>query len=172
MTDFNLIYDFVLDPNSFSLADKMLIPMGGLLLLFYIYKKGIKKYKIVTVVATMLSILVASAAGTIQYLEYNEIINNIEAGKTKQVEGLVENYKPIDTENHGSTESFTIKGVEFFYSDYHRIPGYHHACANGGVICGNGQTLKLDYFEKDGINFIVKMYVPKGWMPKKKEVKE
>ncbi len=172
MTDFFLIYNFVVDPNSFSLADKMLIPLGGGLLLFYIYKKGIKKYKKVTIIASVLAIIVALSAAVIEYLEFQEIIGEIESGKTQQLVGKVENYKSIDINDHMSTESFSINGVKFFYSDYHKITGYHHACANGGVICENGQLLKLDYFEKDNINLIVKIYVPKGWKSKQLENNE
>ena len=36
MEKYILIYDYITDPNSFSLAEKMIIPMGGTLLLFYI----------------------------------------------------------------------------------------------------------------------------------------
>ncbi|MBI35650.1 MAG: hypothetical protein CMP67_09860 [Flavobacteriales bacterium] len=159
MNKYRLIYDYILDPNSFSLANSMLIPMAGGLLLTYIYYKGLKKYKVATVVTTILAICLSLLVSVSQYVGYKKIVSKIEEGKVKVVEGEISNYKPIDLTNHGSFESFTINEAKFAYSDYHRISGYHHACANGGVICNNGQEVKLTYYKEDNLNFIVRIEI-------------
>ena len=157
MNNYKVIYDYTLDPNSFSLADNMLIPMGGALLLIYIYYKGLKKYKIATIIITSSAILLSLLVSISQYMGYKEIVAKIENGNVHIEEGEISNYKPIDTSNHGSFESFLLNGVKFAYSDYHRISGYHHACANGGVICAEGQAIRISYYTKEGLNYIVKI---------------
>lgn len=168
MEKYILIYDYITDPNSFSLAEKMIIPMGGILLLFYIYKKGIKKYKLFTIITACLAILLASISGFIQYLEYNHIVKTIEDGATQTIQGKVDDFNPLNMADHSSYESFSLAGKTFFFSDYHRIAGYHHACVNGGVICNEGQDIQLEYYEQGNRNFIVKIYVTKDWKPQNK----
>jgi hypothetical protein len=166
MNKYAIIYDYITDPNSFSLSEKLLIPMGGGLLLFYIYKKGIRKYKKFTIVTACIAIVIASIAGIFQYKTYTSIVEKIEKGETKTVTGKVNRFKPLDMSNHGSYESFEVDGEKFFFSDYHRVDGYHHACINGGVICDEGQEIKLEYYIQENRNFIVKIYVTKDWKPK------
>ncbi len=131
--------------------------MGGALLLIYIYYKGLKKYKTATIIITSSAMLLSLLVSISQYMEYKEIVNQIENGKVYTEEGEISNYKPIDTSNHGSFESFLLNGVKFAYSDYHRISGYHHACANGGLICEEGQAIKVSYYTKKELNYIVKI---------------
>lgn len=168
MNTYAPIYDYITDPNSFSLSEKMLIPMGGGLLLFYIYKKGISKYKKFTIGTALIAIIIASIAGVIQYRAFTSVVEKIEKGETKTVTGLVSDLTPLDMSNHSSYESFKVGGETFFFSDYHRIEGYHHACTNGGVICDEGQDIKLEYYVQENRNFIVKIYVPEDWQPKLK----
>lgn len=165
MNDLKLIYDYSLDPNSFSLADKMIIPLAGGLLLFYILKKGIKKHRVITIIAACTAILIGVTTGSIQYLEFKEISKQMQSGDTKKVQGKITNYTPIDTDDHNSFESYEVNGVKFFYSDYHRQIGYHHACANGGVICGNDQEVAFEYLELGKRNLILKIELPKDWKP-------
>ncbi len=157
MNKYKVLYDYILDPNSFSLAENMLIPMGGALLLIYIYYKDLKKYKIATIIITSIAIILSLLVGISQYIGYKEIVGQIEKGDIHIEEGVISNYKPIDTSNHGSFESFVLNGIKFTYSDYHRIAGYHHACENGGVICTEGQEIRLSYYTKKGLNYIVKI---------------
>ena len=166
MNKYRLIYDYISDPNSFSLSEKMLIPLGGGLLLFYIYKKGIKKYKKFTIGASFLAIIIASISGLVQYNEFKSIVEKIEKGETKTIIGKVNSFTPLDMTNHSSYESFVVSGEKFFFSDYHRVNGYHHACINGGVICDEGQNIKLEYYTQGNRNFIVKIYVTEDWKPK------
>ena len=160
LNNYKVVYDYILDPNSFSLADKMLIPMGGALLLVYIYYKGLKKYKIATIIITSAAILLSALVGISQYMGYKEIIAQIENGDVHIAEGKISNYKPIDPSKHESLESFLLNGIQFAYSDYHRISGYHHACANGGIICVENQEVRLSYYTREGLNYIIKIELP------------
>ena len=154
MNKYNTVYDYIADPNSFSLAEKMLIPMGGALLLAYIYHKGLKKYKVATITITSLAMLISGLVAISQYIEYKQIVEQIKKGDVEIQQGKISEYKPIDLSNHGSLESFSINGVKFAYSDYHRISGYHHACVNGGLICEEGQEIRISYYTKNNINYI------------------
>lgn len=61
------------------------------------------------------------------------------------VEGYVENCQwMIKGREH---ESFSINGIDFKYSDDDEIEGYHYTRVNDGVITGDGQYLKIWYYE-------------------------
>ncbi len=131
--------------------------MGGALLLAYIYHKGLKKYKVATITITSLAMLISGLVAISQYIEYKQIVEQIKKGDVEIQQGKISEYKPIDLSNHGSLESFSINGVKFAYSDYHRISGYHHACVNGGLICEEGQEIRISYYTKNNINYIIKL---------------
>ncbi len=131
--------------------------MGGALLLAYIYHKGLKKYKVATITITSLAMLISGLVAISQYIEYKQIVEQIKKGDVEIQQGKISEYKPIDLSNHGSLESFSINGVKFAYSDYHRISGYHHACVNGGLICEEGQEIRISYYTKNNINYIIKI---------------
>lgn len=133
--------------------------MGGALLLAYIYHKGLKKYKFATLIITSIAILLSIFVAISQYIEYKQIVEQIEKGDIQIEKGRISKYHPIDVSNHGSLESFVLNGIKFSYSDYHRIPGYHHACKNGGAICQEGQEIKLSYYSREGINYIIKLEI-------------
>ena len=159
MNKFYTVYDYITDPNSFSLADKMLIPLAGTLLFTYIYYKGLKKYKIATITLTSLAIFISVLVTISQFIEYKKIVTLIEKGNIKVEQGKISKYQPIDLSNHGSFETFFLNEVKFAYSDYHRISGYHHACVNGGLICEEGQEIRVSYYTKKEINYIIKLEV-------------
>lgn len=131
--------------------------MGGALLLAYIYHKGLKKYKIATIIITCSAILLSILVAISEYIGYKQIVDKIENGEIKIEEGNISEYQAIDKSNHGSFESFSLNGVKFYYSDYHRIKGYHHACANGGVICEEQQEIRIAYYSEKELNYIVKI---------------
>ncbi len=86
--------------------------------------------------------------------EFKEIINN----KTYlTVEGHVENFNPPDSISH--FESFSVKGVEFSYSDFLIINGFHRTSANGGPIKKDGQLVRIGYINSGGDNLIVKLEI-------------
>lgn len=105
----------------------------------------------------VLAIILSITTTYIQYSEYNKIVAMMEKGETQSLEGKIEQYKPIDIDNHASVESFYLNGVRFAYSDYHRIKGYHHACKLGGAICKDNQQVKIEYYTNDNLNYIVKI---------------
>ena len=78
-------------------------------------------------------------------------------GNYKVVEGYTENFKPRPPGGHAS-ESFTINGVGFEYSEGIIKPGYNRSFYNGGVIKGNKQHLRIgysnEYSEGNSIIFI------------------
>ncbi len=86
-----------------------------------------------------------------QWDMHDRVIGAYQRGEYQTVEGYVENFVheiPIQGER-GRDESFEINGVKFFYSTAAIQPGYHQAQANGGVITGNGQHLKIGYVYLD-----------------------
>ncbi len=85
---------------------------------------------------------------------YNQVIGAYKKGNYHTVEGIVENYEPMPYEGHAQ-ESFTINGVEFSYSDYTFMQGYHNAASHGGVITHNGQHLKLRYVTNESNENII-----------------
>lgn len=139
----------------------MLIPAAGCLLLGYIYFKGIRKYKKITITLGFAAIILSTVAASLEYMEYSDLVEKIETNQVETTEGKIENYKALDTTNHGAFESFTVNGIKFAYSDYHKVAGYHHACTYGGVICKNDQQVKLSYYEEAGLNYIVKIELEK-----------
>ncbi len=88
-----------------------------------------------------------------QWNMHDRVIGAYQRGEYQTVEGYVENFVheiPIQGE-HGRDESFEINGVKFFYSAAAIQPGYHQTRANGGVITGNGQHLKIGYVYLDEV---------------------
>ncbi len=134
-----------------------MIGLGGLLLLAYVYHKGVKKYKVATIVMGILAVVLSGATTYMQYSEFQDIVSMMEKGETKTIEGEIEDYKPMDLNDHSSVESFSLNGVKFGYSDYHKLNGYHHACELGGVICKNKQQAKIEYYTQSNLNYIVKI---------------
>ena len=76
-----------------------------------------------------------------------------------KVEGEVENFK-APKENH-HFESFSVKGIEFKYSDYVIINGFHKTSKNNGPIKRNGQRVKIGYTKIDNENVILKLEILK-----------
>ena len=131
--------------------------MAGILLISYLFKKKIKKFRVWVIILTIFSSGVSIFATTLEYTGYADTITAIKTGGTLVVEGGVTNFKHLDDDNHSSGESFKVNGVKFIYSDYHRIHGYHHTCSLGGVICKDGQVVRLSYIEDNLFNRIVKL---------------
>lgn len=93
---------------------------------------------------------------------YNEIVAAYENGDYSTVEGYVENYSPMysDMASEGpSVESFSINGIDFWYTDFEITQGYHNAAFRGGVITHNGQHLKLRYIATDSPNENIIVYI-------------
>lgn len=73
-----------------------------------------------------------------------KIVGAYNRGDYQIVEGYVENFHTVPFMGKGN-ESFDINGVPFFYSTGVIHPGYRKTKANGGVITGDGQHLRIGY---------------------------
>lgn len=72
------------------------------------------------------------------------------------IEGKVENYHPMPEGGHDS-ERFTIKGIEFKFSDYDESDyGYNNAASHGGAI-RSGLMVWIGYFNNGDKNVILKL---------------
>lgn len=75
----------------------------------------------------------------------------------KVAEGEIENFVPMAAGGHGS-ESFTVAGVKFEYSDFDSTYyGFNNTSSHGGPIKANGQQVRLAYITFDGRNIILKI---------------
>ncbi|MBR0153302.1 MAG: hypothetical protein IJM26_05910, partial [Lachnospiraceae bacterium] len=70
-------------------------------------------------------------------------------GYGEYVEGYVEDFSPGNVEEE-IAESFVIDGVYFDYYNMKTMFGYNKYASMGGVIKGNGQHLKIRYFDMEG----------------------
>ena len=89
--------------------------------------------------------------------ELQELVKN---ENYKIVEGLTKNFKSSE-EGAGHFESFSVKGIEFRYSDHINIQGFHKTAGNGGPINKNGLQVKIGYTKIDNKNVILKLEIAK-----------
>lgn len=166
MDNYTLVYDYFKTPNDFG-NEGFLIMLAGIIALIYIvtkYKdrKGRKPLIIFLSLYCIASLIWNITIQVVHYNSFNEIKEIYKAGDSKTVEGKVANYSPMDIEGHGSMESFSVNGVTFSYSDYFAIDGYNNSCVKGGVICENGQEVKIQYVSTvPYINAIIKIELKK-----------
>lgn len=85
---------------------------------------------------------------------YRSIVGAYERGDYQIAEGFVEDFHPMPEEGH-DTERFTLNGTAFEYSDYSVQFGYHTSWANGGVISGDGQHLRIGYVEDPRLGKVI-----------------
>ena len=71
------------------------------------------------------------------------LLSRYEQGKYDVVEGLVQNFEPMPYAGHKS-ESFTVKGVKFSYSNYSVTSGFNNATSHGGPI-SEGLQVRISY---------------------------
>lgn len=85
-------------------------------------------------------------------------------GHYVEIEGVIQDYHSNLGSTRGTIESFTLDGVKFECSDGN-IWGYAPNRKNGGVICGNGQHLRIRYIPKTSENTIVyiEQMMPEEW---------
>lgn len=75
------------------------------------------------------------------YLDYRNAVNALQDGQAKVVEGQVAHYWTVPFKS----ESFTVQGVTFQYSDYGRIAGFKNTASHGGPI-REGLPVKIWYW--------------------------
>ena len=90
----------------------------------------------------------------LEALQYRATVGAYRRGEYRTVEGWVEDFHPMPETGH-DTESFTLGGVKFAYSDYQSQFGYHNARSLGGVITGDGQHLKIGYTQVYGLGNVI-----------------
>jgi hypothetical protein len=69
-------------------------------------------------------------------------------GKASVVEGPVENFKAISKTEAGrwlNSDTFTVQGVTFDYSELSNTPGYHQVSARDGAINKDGIYVRIHY---------------------------
>lgn len=86
-------------------------------------------------------------------IQYDRVVIQYKKGNYIEIEGTVENFSGRPKSGH-KDETFILDGVEFSYSPS-ATWGYCQPRANGGVIAGNGQHLKLRYIPYIDANIIV-----------------
>ncbi len=78
------------------------------------------------------------------------------SGKADYLEGSVENFIPMPYQGHAS-ESFTVKGIPFRYSDYEITSGFNQTASHGGPI-REGMQVRIWHSG----NNILKLEIPKS----------
>ena len=81
------------------------------------------------------------------------------SGQAEYVEGVVQNFVPMPYQGH-ATESFTVKGIRFAYSDYIVTSGFNNTVSHGGPI-RQGLYVRIWYLSND----ILKLQIPKRESP-------
>ena len=107
---------------------------------------------IVAVVGLLAAVGTYNDQGTMQRIA----LNAVERKDASVIDGIVENFDSIpDSRVRG--EEFDISGVFFKYHPDETFEGYHKTIERGGVIKGNGDSLRITYYTKLNQNYIVKI---------------
>jgi len=86
---------------------------------------------------------------------HNYLINLASSNKCKVVEGYVEHFHPMPSSGHDS-ESFSVSGVPFRYSDFEITGAFNNAASHGGPI-KEGLKLRINYVTSNKQNLILKI---------------
>lgn len=149
MENYFLAYNYFETPNDFG-NEGIFIALAGIVALLYtiFLVKRKRTYGIIFLsIFCLFSISWNVIVHFDHYNSYNEIEEFYKEGKVKIIEGTVSNYSPMNFEGDDSSETFMIDSVSFLYSDYMPTDGYNNACVKGGVICKNGQVIKIEYIQ-------------------------
>ena len=131
-----------------GMAILLIVMVGFPLILISKWRELPVAVKIFFSIACAFLLLVCAAVIKFQFDMYSTVMDAYKTGQYQTVEGYVENFDPLESDERG-LESFEINGISFFYSDTNVITGYHNTQKNGGVIAGNGQYLKIGYIYYD-----------------------
>ena len=107
-----------------------------------------------------LSVLILWSLYIFPILQYQAIKENIKDGAILVVEGEVSDFSTPETSFGGHVmESFRIEDIVFSYSNSRNV-GYCRFRCEGGIIQGNGQKLKIEYYTDSltGENIICNIY--------------
>jgi len=150
MEKYFLVYNFFETPNDFGTKAMLIAFIGIAALLYAIFR--VQRQKKISIISLSIFCLFSISWNVIlqfgDYNSYNKIEEFYKQGKVKTVEGFVSDYSPMNIGDHDSNETFMVDSVAFSYSDYMPIDGYNNTCVKGGVICENGQVIKIEYIQK------------------------
>lgn len=76
------------------------------------------------------------------YLDARRVL---EKGTVSEVSGIVEDFDPMPYEGHKS-ESFSVKGIHFEYSDFEIGYGFNQSKSHGGPI-DEGKYVRIQYYK-------------------------
>lgn len=149
---------FAFDFGWLLLAAALAMFLIVLLVFIRLFRKsghiGRKTAAWIVAAAVAFELLLGGAFFWLGALEYRATVGAYRRGEYRTVEGYVEDFHPMPETGH-DTESFTLGGVEFAYSDYQSQFGYHNARSLGGVITGDGQHLKIGYTQVYGLGNVI-----------------
>lgn len=98
---------------------------------------------IVLVIMFGFSVLWTLTNVAFSYHEYQSLCRAMREGRVSVVEGPVENFVPMSNANK-ETESFTVRGVPFWYSPSWITPGFRKGSTHGGPIRA-GLLVRITY---------------------------
>ena len=79
----------------------------------------------------------------LMYKSYQTILTAYRSGNFEVVEGTTKDFHPKEAFG-GGYESFKVKDVPFFYSDYELSPGFNRTTRNGGPM-KDGLPVRITY---------------------------
>ena len=123
--------------------------------------ESIKSLRLFAKIASLcLSLLILWSLYIFPIVQYQTIKKDLEGGTLRVVAGEVSDFSTPESSFGGHVmESFRIENVVFSYSNSRNF-GYHQFRCEGGVIQGNGQKLRVEYYTDSltGENIICNIY--------------
>jgi hypothetical protein len=86
-----------------------------------------------------------SLSGVASYREYRTLLDAVENGTVKHVEGTVDDFVPMPANGHG-VEHFAVNGKRFEYSDNVLTFGFNRTSAKGGPMRA-GLQVRIGYVD-------------------------
>jgi hypothetical protein len=97
--------------------------------------------------APAVAALVTLVAFATTWHDYRQSLDALRSGNIAAIEGPIEDFVPRPITGH-SSESFTVRGHHFEYSDFNMTPGFRRSRARGGPF-GPGVYVRLKYHGND-----------------------
>jgi hypothetical protein len=129
----------------------------------YKLKENIVLSIILSIATIFMTTLCVSHIYEFKNLKTN-ILDSYIKGNYETVEGTVQGFEPLPLNGNG-TESFTVNGIQFRYSNSAlSYIGYKTTAAEGGYITKNGQNVRIGYIYDDTYenNIILKLDIEKS----------
>jgi hypothetical protein len=171
MRDFETIYEFSFNGSAIWHIIPIFLFIAFGFGIVYIVKKYFKRFTLqrqfilffgwcIGLIASIIFIVFIIKIPSIVRDE-KELKDMIKNETYLKVEGEVENFMaPRKSPNH--FESFSVNGVDFRYSEYVIINGFHKTSNNGGPIKRNGQIVRIGYMKTSNENIILKLEMIKN----------